>query len=574
VSPVDPRKSFPRRFVPPDAEMGRWEEVERVGQALLNTHPDSPEGLVRWLEDASELMACVFEERARRYIAMTSQTDDPDREQAYLTFVREVEPRAKLLWHRLDEVYLRNPHRQFLPERYRLLDRKVENRVALFREENIPLEIREAELKQRYQKITGGMTVTYCGEERTLQQMAKVLEDPDRSTRQEAWELIAGRWLRERETLEALFDDLRQVRQRIAENAGFSSYRDYVFRRYERFDYTPEDCLRFHAVVEAHVVPRVERLLRERQALLGVEALRPWDLDVDPLGRPPLRPFSHLGELLDGAEEVFRQIDPEFATHFRFMREQGLFDLETRKGKAPGGYQSELSERRWPFIFMNAAGLDNDVRTLLHEAGHAFHTFLTREEPLLPYRHAPIEFAEVASMGMELLTAPYLHVFYPRREDAWRAYRYRLEEILLLFPVVAMVDAFQHWLYTHPDHTPAERERVWTQLISRFQPVVDWTGFTEIRNSLWHRWRHIFLYPFYFIEYAIAQLGALQVWVDSLEDPRNAVSRYRAALSLGGTRTLPELFAAAGGRFALDEETVVPLLDALSAELERTRQTP
>ncbi|MDR5702002.1 MAG: M3 family oligoendopeptidase [Armatimonadota bacterium] len=567
----DPRKSFPRRFVPPDAEMGRWEEIERVGQILLATQPDSVEALERWLEDVSELMACVTEERTRRYIAMTSQTDDPEREQAYLTFVREVEPKVKLLWHRLEEVYVQNPHRRSLPERYRLLDRKMENRVALFREENIPLEIQEAELKQRYQKITGGMTVIYRGEERTLQQIAKVLEDPDRSTRQEAWELITERWLQEREALEAIFEDLRKVRQQIAENAGFLTYMEYVFRRYERFDYTPEDCLRFHAVVENHVVPRVERLLRERQALLGVEALRPWDLDVDPLGRPPLRPFRQVRELLDSAEEVFRQIDPEFAAYFRFMREQGLLDLETRKGKAPGGYQSELSERRWPFIFMNAAGLDRDVRTLLHEAGHAMHTFLTREEPLLPYRHAPLEFAEVASMGMELLAAPYFHVFYPDPEDARRAYRYRLEEILLLLPVVAMVDAFQHWMYTHPDHTPEERKRAWGEIHSRFWPVVDWTGYEEARNFWWHRWRHIFLYPFYFIEYGIAQLGALQVWLRAREDYRDAVSRYREAFALGGRCTLPELFAAAGGRFSFEEEVVVPLLDALSAELETFR---
>ncbi len=568
--PTDPRKVFPRRFVPAEANMGRWEEIEPLGEALLARPSASAEALERWLEDLSEVAAAVWEERNRRYIAMTSQTDDPERERAFLSFVQEVEPKVKMLGHRLDEAYLRNPHRRALAERYRLLDRRIENRFTLYRDENIPLEVKENELRTQYQKVTGAMTVVFRGAERTLQQMAVFLEDPDRATRRDAWELTNQRRLQDRETLEDLFDQLRDVRLRIARNAGFDSYIDYVFRRYERFDYTPEDCRRFHDAVEAHFVPSMERLLRERQSLMGLEALRPWDLEVDPQGRPALRPFDRADELVARSEAVFRRVDPELGEHFRFMREEELLDLESRKGKAPGGYQSELTERRWPFIFMNAVGLDKDVRTLLHEGGHAFNSIAAREEPLLEYRDPPLEFAEVASMGMELLSAPHLDAFYPNEEERRRAYRERLEGIVRIVPWIATIDAFQHWLYAHPAHTREERREAWVRVYSRFHHGVDWTGYDEALAFMWHRQLHIFLHPFYYIEYGIAQLGALQVWLRSRTDYRDAVARYRAALALGGTRPLPDLFTAAGARFNFDRETVAPLAEALAEELART----
>ena len=567
---TDPRKAFPRRFVPADADMGRWDQIEPIGQALLAHRPDSPQALEQWLEDRGELATCIWEERNRRYIAMTSQTDDPERERAYLTFVQEIEPKVKPLGHLLDEAYLQNPHRRALPGRYRLLDRVIENRFTLFRQENVPLEVTENELMTEYQKVTGAMTVVYRGEERTLQQMAIFLEIPDRAMRQEAWELTTRRRLQDKETLEDLFDRLRDVRLQITANAGFASYRDYTFRRRERFDYGPEDCFRFHEAVEAHFVPLVERLARERQVLLGVEALRPWDTEVDPLGRPPLRPFDQTSELLDRSEAVFRRVDPELGEHFQFMREESLLDLESRKGKAPGGYQSDLSERRWPFIFMNAVGLDRDVRTLLHEGGHAFNTIAAREEPLAEYRDPPLEFAEVASMGMELLSAAHLDAFYQDPEDRRRAYRERLEGIVRIFPWIATVDAFQHWLYTNPAHTREQRREAWIRTLQRFHRDVDWSGHEEARAYRWHSQLHIFLVPFYYIEYGIAQLGALQVWLRSRSDYRDAVARYRAALALGGTRPLPELFTAAGARFAFDGATVGPLAEALAAELEKT----
>jgi oligoendopeptidase F len=570
VATVDPRRTFPRRFVPADADMGEWAQIEPLFREILDREIDSAQALERWLEDANELEAAVWEEGSRRYVAMTQQTDDPQREQAYLYYVREIRPRLEPLNFELKKKYLATPHRHTLArDRYFVFDRDVANDVELFREENIPLRVQEAELQQQYQKITGGMTVNYRGEERTLQQMAKFLEEPDRSVRQEAWELITHRRLRDREAIEGVFEQLFPLRQRMARNAGFANYRDYAFRAKGRWDYTPEDCERFHAAVADHIVPVVQRLHEHRRRLLGLETLRPWDLDVDPRGRPPLRPFDGAADLIAKSERAFAGVDRELARHFGFMAEQGLLDLESRKGKAPGGYQATMHERRWPFIFMNAVGREGDVRTIVHEGGHAFHSLAAREDPLIHYRRAPTEFAEVASMGMEVLCLPHLDVFYPDPEGARRARRDFFEGIARLLPWIAIVDAFQHWLYTHQDHTRDERRAKWLEVLRTFRPGIDWSGYEEAEAYAWHAQLHIFLYPLYYIEYGIAQLGALQLWLASREDYAGAVRRYRAALSLGGSRPLPELFGAAGLRFGLDEEAVAPLAAALSTELGR-----
>ncbi|MGQ0568356.1 MAG: M3 family oligoendopeptidase, partial [Armatimonadota bacterium] len=506
-------------------------------------------------------------ERTRRYVAMTCQTDDPAREQAYLSFVEQIAPNIKPLAHALEEAYLRSPHRAGLSSRYAVLDRLIENRVTLFRPENVPLETEEAKLKQQYQKITGAMTVVFRGQEHTLPQMARYLEEPDRSIRRDAWELVARRRLEDRERLDDIFDALLVLRAQIARNAGFADYRAFAFRLRERFDYTPQDCLRFHEAVEQAVLPLVRRLHAERKRALGVETLRPWDLEVDPLGRPPLRPFETADQLARGVEEIFARVDPDFGRQFHFMRDRLLLDLESRKGKAPGGYQSTMQEQRVPFIFMNAVGMDADLRTLLHEGGHAVHMLAARRDPIVDYRESPTEFCEVASMGMELLASPHLNVFYPAPADAQRSYRDLLERIVLIFPWVATIDAFQHWLYTHPGHTRDERRAAWVRTFRRFSPEIDTGGYEEIEASLWHRQLHVFLVPFYYIEYGIAQVGALQVWRSARRSHAEAVRRYRAALALGGTEALPALFAAAGTEFDFSARTLAPLMEEVAAAL-------
>jgi oligoendopeptidase F len=410
------------------------------------------------------------------------------------------------------------------------------------------------------------MAVTFRGEERTLAQMAPFLEETDRSVRQEAWELAANRRLEDRDALDDLFDKMKQLRIEIAREAGFANFVEYAFRHRERFDYGIADTVRFQEAVEHVVVPLMRRIQEKHKLALGVETLRPWDVAVDPLGRAPLHPFKHVDQLAAGTETIFREVDVELGDQFSFLRSQELLDLANRKGKAPGGYQTTLEDRRLPFIFMNAVGLDSDVRTLLHEGGHAFHTLACRSEPLSAYRESPLEFCEVASMTMELLGARRLDPFYGRAE-ADRSNRKLLEGIVLILPWIATVDAFQHWIYTHPNHTRDDRKAAWRDLQDRFGGMVDWSGYEESRDHSWHRQLHIFLYPFYYIEYGIAQLGALQIWQRSLTDRAGAVADYKKALALGGSRPLPELFAAAGIRFDFSDRLIAPLMDTIGTEL-------
>lgn len=562
-------QTFPRRWLSPDLEFKTWEQIEPWYRKLLDRPISSPHELEEWQFDVGELNAAVGQEGVKRYVAMTCQTDDPDREAAHLAFVRDIEPKLKPIQNELRTKYLDSSYRAGLPrDRYHVFDRALENRRALYREANIPRETELAELEQQYQKIIGAMTVTFRGEERTPAQMAPFLEETDRALRQTTWELVANRRLEDKDRLDELFDRMAAIRGELAREAGFPSFVEYAFRLRERFDYGVADALQFQEAIEKDVVPLAVRLQQERKAALGLDSLRPWDLSVDPLGRPPLRPFKDVEHLADGTEAIFNAVDPQLGAQFHYLRTSGLLDLANRKGKAPGGYQTTFEVDRLPFIFMNAVGLDGDVRTLLHEGGHAFHALASRGEPLAAYRESPIEFCEVASMTMELFGARDLERFYDE-VDARRSYRQLLEGIVLILPWIATVDAFQHWIYSHPDHTREDRARAWNALLDRFGGIVDWSGYGLARGHSWHRQLHIFLYPFYYIEYGIAQLGALQIWKRSLTDRGGAVAAYRQALAIGGARPLPELFAAAGARFEFRTETLAPLMDAIRSELDK-----
>ena len=562
----------PRRFVPKNINLADWGQLSPLFDQLEARAPKCATAveLERWLVDWSELTAAVDEEFRKRHIAMTCHTDNPEAEQAYLDFLENIEPQLKPRQFRLEQLYVSHPARKELsPSRYEVFDRDTQVHVDLFRPENVALETEEAKLGQQYQKLMGSLTVSFRGEEKTLIQMARYLEEPDRATRKEAWELVTNRRLQEGERFEELFDQLLSARRQIAKNAGFANYRDYAFRRLCRFDYTPSDCTRFHNAVEGEMTPVMRELQAERRQQLGAESLRPWDLAVDALGRPPLRPFEQVEQMVERSQRIFDRLDTELAGGFRQMQQLQLLDLANRKGKAPGGYQETLSESRVPFIFMNAVGVQRDVETILHEAGHAFHALATRDEDLLAYRSAPIEFCEVASMSMELLGNGFIEEFYPKAE-ADRARRTHLENIVVaIFPWIATVDAFQHWIYTHPGHSRAERTTAWGALMDRFGGEVDWSGYEEARANLWHRQLHIFLHPFYYIEYGIAELGALQVWANSKRDSARALSDYKAALRLGGSRPLPELFAASGCKFDFSRKTMAPLVHLVREELDR-----
>ena len=612
---LPPAKS--RTFVPEKIDLGDWPQIEPLFNQLEShaANCKSAADLERWLLDWSELTAALDEEASRRYIAMTCHTDNADAEKAYLHFVENIEPQLKPRQFALEKIYVAHSQRKNLlssgtgvpsvhsensqagrPRHYEVFDRDVKNHVELFRAENVALETEEAKLCQQYQKLIGAQTVNFRGGEKTLVQMGRYLEEPDRALRQEAWELVAKRRLQDVDACEEIFEKLIRLRQQIASNAGFNNYLEYIFRQKCRFDYAPADCVKFHDAIESEIMLAVREIQNERQRQLKLEKLRPWDLAVDPQNRAPLKPFSQVDEMVSRTQKIFNRLDAGLAENFQEMQTLKLLDLANRKGKAPGGYQSTLSEARVPFIFMNAIGLQRDVETILHEAGHAFHAQATRGEDLFAYRGAPIEFCEVASMSMELLGNEFLEEFYPAAEvarasrpfgekqdqkrtgetpvplksaDANRARKTHLEGIIGFFPWMATVDAFQHWIYTHAGHTRAERKAAYLRLMDRFGGDVDYAGFEEARAHSWHRQLHIFIHPFYYVEYGIAQLGALQVWANSKRDKAKALADYKKALALGGSRPLPELFHAAGCSFTFDAKTIRPLIQLTGAELKK-----
>lgn len=561
---------FPRKFIPSSTDLGKWESVEPIFRELENRSLRSAEDLRQWLDDMGEFYDCLNEEGSLRYIRMTCKTDDPEIERAYLDYLEKVSEPSKPRFFALSKKYWDCPFRSSLPEKeFFLFNRSTENELALYREENIPLETEVEKLSQQFQKLSGSLMVNYDGKEQTLQQMGRYLELTDRKKREEVWRLSAERRLKEKDGFEEIFDQMLKIRVQMAKNAGFGNYRDYAFRRKERFDYGPADCEAFHESAEKAIKPLVDKIQEKRRKKMGLPALRPWDLSVDPEGLAPLKPFEKVEDLVAKCRAILSKVDPEFGKNFATMDQLGLLDLESRKGKAPGGYQSDLSEVRIPFIFANAVGLDHDVRTLLHESGHAMHSFLSRNIAFSAYRHAPMEFCEVASMSMELMADPYLGEFYPDPKQAARSILRHLEDVIALLPWIATVDAFQHWIYTHPGHSRKERADYWLDLRRRLGGSEDWSGLEEIQACLWHRQLHIFEYPFYYIEYAIAQLGALQVWKNFRKDKTEGVRLYKQGLSVGGTQTLPEIFKSAGIRFDFSLKMIGPLMEEVEKELER-----
>ena len=555
-------REYPRQFLPSNIDLTDLNRLQELFRNLQNRTVHSTSDLEKWLKDESELASALAEEQSIRYARMTCQTDDVAREKDYLLYIENVEPAAKIGFSQLDHKYLDTPARKSLPqEQYFVLDRKRENNVALFREQNVELEKEETKLAQSFQKTTGAMTVLYESQERTMQQMGRFLEEPDRSVREKTWLLAETRRQNDKDTLNQIYDRLIALRQKIAKNAGFDNYRDYIFRKKERFDYTPEDCFLYHKAVEEHIVPLIHALDKERGKGLRVEPLRPWDLAVDPKGRPALRPFRTSSELVQGCAKVFDKVNPEFAAKLRKMTSLNLLDLDSRKGKAPGGYNMELSEIRLPFVFMNAVGRDSDVWTLLHESGHAFHVFATRDKRF-PYQYrsenVPLEIAEVASQAMEIIGGEHLEGTFYNREDAVRSKREHLASIVKLLAWIATIDSFQHWIYTNTGHTREERESQWVKLRKRFGGAESWNGLEKFLRSQWQRQLHLFEVPFYYIEYGIAFMGALGLWTRYRKDPKAAISAYQRALALGGSKPLPELFKAADLPFDFGPRTIEP----------------
>jgi oligoendopeptidase F len=557
-----------RKYIPAQLDI-KWETLEPLYQELSNRAITSVEELEQWLRDRSELEAALEEDFAWRYIRMTCDTGNEELLKSYTYFATDIEPQIAPYNNQLNQKLVDNEYFSKLDEsKYFIYLRGVKKALELFREENIPVQTQIQVEQQKYQGITGAMSVFIEDKEYTLEQAGAMLKGTDRNKRREVWEKITIRRLQDRQPLNELFDLLLVLRHKMSLNAGFENFRDYMFQALGRFDYTPQDCYAFHEAIETEVVPILREQAQQRQEALGLDTLKPWDMDVDVSGQPALKPFTDGADLVNKSISCFNRISPYLGERLEIMRDNGLFDVESRKGKAPGGYNYPLAETGAPFIFMNSANTFRDLTTMVHEGGHAVHTFLTADLELNDFKHCPSEVAELASMSMELISMDNWDVYFDNEEDLKRAKRDQLIDVLKTLPWVAVVDQFQHWLYTNPDHTDAQRTDAWVQIYNRFGAgFTDWSEHSDAQANLWQKQLHIFEVPFYYIEYGMAQLGAIAVWKNYKENPEKGLKQYLDALKLGYTKTIKEIYETAGIKFDFSAGYVKDLAEFVKSEL-------
>jgi oligoendopeptidase F len=560
-----------RHFLPADFVLTDWKGLEPYFLDLEQRPLETREALDKWLLDMSELDAVVSEDACWRQIRMTCDTENKSLEESFNYFYLEVQPKIQPYVDRLNRKLVENPHTKGLDQKeYFTYLRGVRKRIELFRETNIPLYAEASVLAQQFGVVSGKMTVEVDGREYTLQQASKFLESSDRAQRESVYRKMQERRLQDKEGLDELYSKLIAIRHQQAVNAGFANYRDFKFEELGRFDYTKEDCFRFHEAVREYVVPLVNKINEKKKKKLGLESFRPWDVEAEPEGIKPLRPFTNGDDLLTKTIACFNRLNPFFADCLRTMLKMGRFDLESRKGKAPGGYNCPLAETGAPFIFMNASGQMGDLTTMVHEGGHAIHSFLTHPLKLSAFKEYPMEIAEVASMSMELFTMDHWDLFFDEKNDLARAREHQLERVISIFPWIATIDKFQHWIYENPRHSVEERKQKWMEILEEFSShSVDWSGLQQFREYGWQKQLHLFEVPFYYIEYGIAQLGALGLWMQYKRNKDKALQNYIDALSLGATRTLPELYAAAGLKFDFAKDQIKQLMDFVGEEMEK-----
>ena len=555
-----------KSYVNEDFDPGNWDEVERYTTELLNRKISCSKCIEGIIRDASELSEHISEKGALLYIDMTCDTENEKKKSLFLDFVENVRPKLSEFSDSLNRRIVGHEAVKDMSPRYDLMIRSMRNDVEIFRRENIPLGVEQTKLVTEAQTINGAMSVEFKGREYTIPEMRIFLEANDRSVRESAWKAVADRRMQDEERLSEIFDELVQIRGEIASNAGFATYTDYMFRAMERFDYTKEDCLEFHDAIEAVCVPLMREINSRRKDSLRLGSLKPWDVNEktgvgpDLEGRPPLKPFSNVNEMVGKLSKLFHRMSTDLGNKFDILVEMDTLDLDTRKGKAPGGYQYYLQKSKVPFIFMNAAGLQGDLETMIHEAGHAFHSMYCGHLELIGERSYPIEFAEVASMSMELMTQNEWGEFYGS-EEANRARLGHLEGVIFLLPWIATIDSFQHWIYSNPNHSREERKDAWNSIRDRFGSVMDWEDYGNYRDTSWQQQGHLFGVPFYYVEYGIAQLGALQLWRTQRNDSEKALTDYSNAMTLGNTRTLPELFSAADIELGFGKAHLSSLID-------------
>lgn len=559
-----------RQFIAEELKIDSWDSIKNYFEDLLSRNIESKESFVNWLSDKSELEAVLEEDAAWRYIKMTINTQDESLTNAYTFFVTQIQPQLAPYEDRLNKKLIDSPYYQELSsdQAYHIYFRAVKTALDLFREENIAIEAELNEQAQQFGSISASQSIEYKGETLTMQKASSLLKLTDEAIRKNVFEKIADRRREDIDKLDQLYSDLIAKRHQLALNAGFKNFRDYKFKALGRFDYTKEDCFNFHRAIRDQIVPLVKEIQLNKLKKLGKDQFKPWDLEVDPEGKQPLKPFEKGEELLNGTISMFQKIDEYFADCLKTMDEMGHLDLDSKTGKAPGGYNYPLYEIGVPFIFMNSVGAQRDLVTMVHEGGHAVHSFLSRDLTLTSFKNLPSEVAELASMSMELLTMNYWDEFYKDEEDLKRAKQEQLESILKILPWIAQIDEFQHWVYENPNHPIHERNSKWVEISKSYGTgLTDWSGFEDMQATSWQRQLHLFEVPFYYIEYGIAQLGALGVWMNSLKDHKKAVDQYKEALKLGYTKTIPEIYATAGVKFDFSEAYLKELAEFVQKEL-------
>lgn len=564
-----------RTFLPQDFKIDTWPNLEIFYKLLLTSPVNSADELKEWLNKRSELESVVSEELGWRYIRMSCETDSAEYRDSFNSFIQDIEPNIAPISNELDEKVLNCTFTKELTySGDTIMVRAIETSFKIFREKNIPLQTEQSTRQQEYGAITGAMTVELHGKELTLQQAGVELQSTDRQVRETVYRLINERRLADKPQLDDLFKILVKLRNQIAQNADFNNYRDYMFEAMGRYDYTPQDCFDFHKAIAKTVVPVLEEFQQQRKDHLGYADLRPWDLSVDPENKPALKPFEGGEDLLSKTISCFDRLDPFLGDCLRTMKEMKHLDLVSRKGKAPGGYNYPLDESGVPFIFMNATSTLQDMITMLHEGGHAIHSIVTKELPLYAHRNLTSEIAELASMSMELISMDHWDIFFPDKETLRRAKIQHLEHVIETLPWVATIDKFQHWIYENPHYTQTEITAAWLEIQSTFSgSVINWGGLEKYRENVWQKQLHLYEVPFYYVEYGIAQLGAIAVWKNFKENPKSGLDNYLNALKLGYTKDIKLIYEAAGIKFDFSEGYITKLIDFVKKELLILQQT-
>ena len=558
-----------RKFISEALKIQSWQDLKSYFDDLLAREIDDKETFQQWLNDRSELDAVLEEDLAWRYIRMSIETNNEELASAYTFFVTKIQPELAPLDDALNRKFMDSPFRnEYTDSAHQIYFRSIETQVNLFQEKNVPIEAELNELAQKYGAISAAQSIDYLGETMTMQKASQLLKEQDEAVRQTVFDKMVERRRVDTDSLDELYTQLVTKRHELALNAGFDNFRDYKFQALGRFDYAKEDCFAFHHAIKTHIVPLVKEIQAKKLAITGETKFKPWNTEVDPEGKAPLKPFETGKEMLDGCVQMLGNLNPYFADCLKTMEEMGHLDLDSKAGKAPGGYNYPLYEIGVPFIFMNAVGAQRDLVTMVHEAGHAVHSFLSRDLSLTGFKNLPSEVAELASMSMELLSMKEWGHFYANADELNRAKREQLEGVLKVLPWIAQIDAFQHWVYEHPTHTVAERHAHWSSLSKDFGTgLTDWTGYEDQIATSWQRQLHLFEVPFYYIEYGIAQLGALGVWMNSLTDFESGLTAYQEALKLGYTKSIPEIYETANVPFDFSSERLKSLATFIQEEL-------